>query len=154
MRVSQRTDGLPVYTVVRNDKERTLHRNMHFLLGLRRDSESILSNLAKFENTENPELIQIDNVLNSDGEVDQPVYEGPQTQSHASKLMQANLLMDNLFDLHSGEICDEMLDAFLIDDKPRKSLKDLVLEFWYQQLFTIYCVYCDLAEAKTHSINY
>ena len=72
--VSQRSDGLPVYTVMRNVCERTLHRNMLFPLGLRRDSESILSNLAEFENTENPELNQVDNFSNGDGEVDQPVY--------------------------------------------------------------------------------
>ena len=33
--VSQRSDGLPVYTVERNGRERTLHRNMLFPLGLR-----------------------------------------------------------------------------------------------------------------------
>ena len=32
--VSQRSDGLPVYTVMRNDRERTLHRNMLFSLDL------------------------------------------------------------------------------------------------------------------------
>ena len=32
--VSQCSDGLPVYTVMRNDTERTLHWNMLFLLGL------------------------------------------------------------------------------------------------------------------------
>ena len=32
--VSQRSDGLPVYTVMRNDSERILHRNMLFPLGL------------------------------------------------------------------------------------------------------------------------
>ena len=67
--VSQRSDGLPVYTVMKNDSERTLHRNMLFPLGLRCDSESILSNLAEFENTENPELNQVDNFSNGDGEV-------------------------------------------------------------------------------------
>ena len=40
--VSQRSDGLPVYTVVRNNKERTLHHNMLFLLGLQHNTESIL----------------------------------------------------------------------------------------------------------------
>ena len=71
--VSQRSDGLPVYTVVRNDSERTLHRNMLFPLGLRHDSVSILSNLAECENTENPESNQVDNFSNGDGEVDQPI---------------------------------------------------------------------------------
>ena len=32
--VSQHSDGLPVYTVMRNDRERTLHCNMLFPLGL------------------------------------------------------------------------------------------------------------------------
>ena len=121
-------------------------------MGLRYDSESILSNLAEFEDSENPELVQVDNVSNSDGEVDQPVYEGPQTRSRTNKLMKANLLMSDLFDVQSGEICDEILDVFIVDDKPGESLKDLILEFWYQQIFMIYCVCCDLAEARTHSI--
>ena len=94
--VSQRSDGLPVYTVMRNDSERILHRNMLFPLGLQCDSESILSNLAEFENTENPELNQVDNFSNDDGEVDQPIYEGPQTWSRNRKLMKANTLMANL----------------------------------------------------------
>ena len=32
--VSQRSDGLPVYTVIRDDRERTLHHNMLFPLGI------------------------------------------------------------------------------------------------------------------------
>ena len=68
--VSQRSDGLPVYTVMRNGCERTLPRNMLFPLGLRHDSGSILSNLAEFENMENPESNQVDNFSNGDGEVD------------------------------------------------------------------------------------
>ena len=32
--ISQHSDGLPVYTVTRNGRERILHRNMFFLLGL------------------------------------------------------------------------------------------------------------------------
>ena len=30
-----------------------------------------------------------------------------------------------------------------------ESFKDLILEFWYQQVFTVYKVCCDLAEAGT-----
>ena len=150
--VSQRSDGLPVYTVIRNDSERTLHRNMLFLLGLQHDSESILSNLAEFENTENPELNQVDNFSNGDGEVDQPVYEGPQIWSHTRKLMKANTLMANLFDIQSNEVCDEISEVLIVDEEPTEPLKDLILEFWYKQVFTFYCVCCDLAEAGTHSI--
>ena len=94
--VSQCSDGLPVYTVMRNDRERTLHRNMLFPLALRRDSGRILPNLAEFENTENLESNQVDNFSNDDGEVDQPVYEGPQTRSRTRKLMKANCVMANL----------------------------------------------------------
>ena len=124
---------------------------MLFPLGLQCDSESTLPNLAEFENLENPDLAQVDNFSNSDGEIDQPVYEGPQTRSGTKNLMKANVLMNNLFDVQSGEICDEISEILIVDDKP-KSLKDLILEFWYQQVFTLYCVCCDLAEARTHSI--
>ena len=48
--------------------------------------------------------------------------------------MKANLLMNNLFDVHSGEICDEILDIFIMDDKPRESLKDLILEAFHDLL--------------------
>ena len=89
--VSQRLDGLPVYTVIRNDRERTLHHNMLFLLGLRHDTESILDDTGKSENSGNPVREQVDNFLIVDGEVDQPVYEGPQTWSLTKQLMKANV---------------------------------------------------------------
>ena len=101
--ISQCSDGLLFYTVTRNGRERTLHRNMLFPLGLRRDIESTLPKLAEFENTENPDMDQVDNFSNGDGEVDQPDYEGPQTRSHTRKLMKANCLMANLFDVETGE---------------------------------------------------
>ena len=125
---------------------------MLFPLGLQRDSESILSNLTEFENAENLELNQVDNSSNGDGEVDQPVYEGPQTLSHTRKLMKANTLMANLFDIQSNEVCDEISEVLIVDEEPTESLKDLILEFWYKQVFTFYCVCCNLAEAGTHSI--
>ena len=139
--VSQRSDGLLVYTVMRNGCERTLHRNMLFLLDLRRDSGSILSNLAEFENTENPELNQVDNFSSDDGEVDQPVYEGPQTRNRTRKLMKANTIMANLFDIQSNEVCDEISEVLIVEE-----------EFWYKQFFMFYHVCCDLVEAGTHSI--
>ena len=52
--------------------------------------------------------------------------------------MKANLLMGNLFDLESNEICDDISDIINSDDEPRESIKDLILQFWYQQLFTEY----------------
>ena len=153
--VSQCSDGLPVYTVTRNSRERTLHRNMLFPLALRRDSGSVLPCLAEFENTENPDINQVDNFSNSDGEVGQPAYKGPQTRSRTRKLMKANCLMANLFDVQSGELYDEVPEVLTVIDEsnpPVESLRTLILEFWYKQIFTFYGVCCDLAEAGVHSI--
>ena len=112
-----------------------------------------MPNLAEFENTENPESNQVDNFSNDDGEVDQPVYEGPQTWSHTRKLMKANCLMADLFDIKTGKICDDVSDVIVVVSKVNdKSIRDLVLEFWYKQDFMFYCVCCDLAEAGVHSI--
>ena len=97
---------------------------------------------------------QVDNFSNNDGEVDQPVYKGPQTQSRTRKLMKANCLMAN-FDIEMGELCDEVSDILVAADEPpqlAESFRTLILEFWYKQAFTIYCVCCDLAEARAHSI--
>ena len=111
-----------------------------------------MSNLAEFENTENPDLDQVDNFSNDYGEVDQPVYEGPQTQSCTRKLMKANTVMANLFDIQSKEVCGEILEVLIVEEEPTESLKDLILEFWYEQVFMFYRVCCDLAEAGAHSI--
>ena len=68
--VSQRSDGLPVYTVVRNDRERTLYCNMLFLLGLWNDTESILDDMGESESSGNPVEEQVDNFLIVDSEID------------------------------------------------------------------------------------
>ena len=142
--VSQCSDGLPVYTVMRNDRERTLHCNMLFPLGLQCDIESIVDDTGESENSGNPVPEQVDNFPASDGEIDQPIYEGPQTQSLTRNLMKANILMDQMFDAH------ESFDTISI---PCESIRDLILKFWYQQVFTVYMVCHGLAEARTHSIN-
>ena len=49
--ISQRSDGLPVYVV---DRERTLHYNMLFLLGVQHDTESILDDIGESEQSGNP----------------------------------------------------------------------------------------------------
>ena len=71
--VSQRSDGLPVYTVVRDDRERTLHHNMLFLLALQHDIGSTLYDIGESEILGNPVAEQVGNFPGSDGEVDQPV---------------------------------------------------------------------------------
>ena len=126
---------------------------MLFLLGLWHDFESILPDIHESESRGNPDLEQVDNFPTADGKIDQPVYEGPQTQSHTKKLMKANLLLDNLFDLESSEICDNTVAVMEFNKEPVESMRDLILQFWYQQLYTVYLVCCDLAEARTHSIN-
>ena len=92
---------------MKNDRERTLHRNMLFLLGLRRDTESVLNNIGGSANSGNPVPEQVDNFPTSDVEVDQPVYEGPQTQSHTRNLMKANILMDQMFDIEESSITNK-----------------------------------------------
>ena len=143
--VSQRSDGLPIYTVVRNDRERTLHCNILFLLGIRHEIEGILDNIGGSENSGNPVSVQVDNFPVSDGEVDQPVYEVPQTWSHSKRLMKANILMDQMFDI------DQILVSEVVANP--ESFEDLILEFWYQQVFMVYKVCCDLAETGTCSVN-
>ena len=102
--VSQHSDGLPVYTVMKNDRERTLHHNMLFPLDLRRDTEGILDTIGEYENSRNPVPEQVANFPISDGEVDQPIYEGPQARSHTRNLMKANILMDQMFDIEGSSI--------------------------------------------------
>ena len=68
------------------------------------DIEGILDGIGESENSGNPVSVQVDNFPVSNGEVDQPVYEGPQTQSHSKKLMKANILMDRMFDIDHIQI--------------------------------------------------
>ena len=89
---------------------------MLFPLGLWCDIESILDDTGESEKSGNPVREQVDNFqsFDSDGEVDQPIYEGPQTCSCTKKLMKANILMDQLFDISTNEFCDE--DVTVLDD--------------------------------------
>ena len=70
---------------------------MLFPLGLQCDSENILNDTGDSEKLGNPVLEQVDNFPISDCEVDQPVYDGPQTWSHTKKLMKANILMLTMY---------------------------------------------------------
>ena len=53
-------------------------------------------------------------------------------------------LMDQMFDIHSGEICDDIVNVIEIPEKPEESIRDLILQFGYQQAFTVDMVCCDL----------
>ena len=103
---------------------------MLFLLGLQHDSESILSDLGESENQGNPVIDQVDNFPPIDGEVGQPIYKGPQTWSCTKKLVKVNLLMNQLFDVNTGEICDDNDDIVDFDEHPgQESIRDLILHF-------------------------
>ena len=104
-----------------------------------------MNGIGESENSGNPVPEQVGNFPTSDGEVDQPIYEGPQTRSCTRNLMKANILMDQMFD--TQELLSNIIPI------PHESVHDLILEFWYQQVFTVYMVCCDLVEAGTHSIN-
>ena len=67
--------------------------------------------------------------------------------------MKANTLMDQMFDIQTGEIHDDFVDIRDASNEPVESIRDLILEFWSQQVFTVYMVCCDLVAARTHSIN-
>ena len=97
----------------------------------------MFTKLAEFENTENPEL-QVDNFSTYDGEVEQPIHEGPQTRSRTRKLMKANCLIANLFDIGTDKICDDVSEIVTVHDF--KSVRDLILDFWYKQVFMIVSV--------------
>ena len=118
---------------------------MLFPLGIWHEKEGILDDIGRSVHFGNPVLVQVDNFPVSDGEVDQPVYEGPQTWSRSKKLMKTNILMDWMFEIDQLPIPE-------VVDNP-ESLGDLILKSWYQQVFTVYKVCCDLAEARTHSIS-
>ena len=104
-----------------------------------------MNDIGKSENSGNPVPKQVDNFPSSDGEVDQSISEGPQTWSRTRNLMKANILMDQMFD--TKESSSNVIPI------PHESIRDLILEFWHQQVFTVFMVCCDLAEAGTHSIN-
>ena len=103
-----------------------------------------MNDIGESENSGNSVPVQVDNFPTSDGEVDQPIYVRPQMQSHTRNLMKANILMDQMFDIQSSST---------IIPIPHESVCDLILEFWYQQVFTVYMVCCDLVEVGTRSIN-
>ena len=61
--------------------------------------------------------------------------------------------MDQMFDIQTSEICDNIADIRDVSNRSVESIKDLILKFWYQQAFTAYGVCCSLVAAGTHSIN-
>ena len=46
--------------------------------------------------------------------------------------------MDQMFDIQTGEICDDIVDIRDASNEPVESIRDLLLEFWSQQVFSLY----------------
>ena len=139
--IKQREDGLPVFVVVNNGRERVLHHNMLFLLKYRREIESNIDNLDESDRTA-PEQFQGDAEM-SDLE-DQPVYQGPQTQSHTKALMKANLIMDECF----------KTDNAFEPSHEKETLSSLVNQFLFLQAACIYNFICDVIETGAHLSSY
>ena len=45
------------------------------------------------------------------------------------KLMKANILMDQMFDIQSNKICNDVIDLMDMSDIPLESIGDLILQF-------------------------
>ena len=139
--IKQREDGLPVFVVANNGRERVLHHNMLFPLNYRREIEGNINDLGKSDRTA-PEQIQGDAEM-SDLE-DQPVYQGPQTWSHTKALMKANLIMNE---------CFENDNAFEPSHE-KETLSSLVNQFLFLQAACIYNFICDVIETGAHLSSY
>ena len=70
---------------------------MHFPLNYHCEIESDIGGNGESEKLMTSEQIQSE-VIESDLE-DQPVYQGPQTQSHTKTLMKVNLVMNECFQI-------------------------------------------------------
>ena len=139
--IKQREDGLPVFVVVNNGRERVLHHNMLFLLKYRREIESNIDNLDESDRTA-PEQFQGDAEM-SDLE-DQPVYQGPQTWSRTKALMKANLIMNKCFET----------DNAFEPSHEKETLSSLVNQFLFLQAACIYNFICDVIETGAHLSSY
>ena len=114
---------------------------MLFLLHYLHEIESIIDNIGEFDDKQTPEQIQ-DDVQMSDPE-DQPIYQGPQTQSHTKALMKVNLLMNKCFQV------DEMFSSAMPIAR-RELISSLVIHFLYLQAACVYNWFYDLVDTGAH----
>ena len=140
--IKQREDGLPVFVVTNNGQERVLHRNMLFPLNYQREIESNIDNLGESDRKIAPEQIQGGAEM-SDLE-DQPIYQGPQTQSHTKALMKANLIMNECFET----------DSAFEPHHGKETLSSLVNQFFFLQAACIYNFTGDVIETGAHLSSY
>ena len=140
--IKQREDGLPVFVVTNNGRERVLHCNMLFPLNYRCVIESNIDDLGKSDRKIAPEQIKGDAEM-SDLE-NQPIYQGPQTRSCTKALMKENLIMNECF----------KTDGAFEPCHGKETISSLVNQFFFLQAACIYNFICDMIETGAHLSSY
>ena len=110
---------------------------MLFLLHYQHEIESNIENIGEFDDKQTPEQTQDDVQMSDPG--DQPIYQGPQTQSHTKALMKANLLMNECFQV------DEMFSPTMLIAR-REPIRLLIICFLYLQAVCVYNWFYDLVD--------
>ena len=118
-----------------------MHHNMLFPLNYHHETESNVEGKGEPETLLTPEQIQ-DDVTLSDLD-DQPIYQGPQTQSRTKALMKANLVMNECSHI------DETFQPELVTTC-REPLHSLIVQFLCLQATCVYNLVCDLFETRAH----
>ena len=72
---------------------------------------------------------------------DQPIYQGPQTQSPTKALMKANLLMNECFQV------DEMFSPTMLIAR-REPISSLIIHILYLQAACVYNWFYDLVDTR------
>ena len=115
---------------------------MLFPLNYRCEIESNIDDLGESDRKIAPEQIQGDAEM-SDLE-DQPIYQGPQTQSRTKALMKANLIMNKCFEI----------DSAFEPHHGKETLSSLVNQFFFLQPACVYNFICDMIETGAHLSSY
>ena len=115
---------------------------MLFLLNYHHEIESNVGSNGKSEKLKTPEQIQSEVVESN--LVDQPVYQGPQTQSHTKALMKVNLVMNECFQID---------DTFQLVSET-ESVSSLIGQFLFLEASCIYNFVCVLIESGAHLSSY
>ena len=84
---------------------------MLFPLNYQCETESNIDDTGEFDGEGTLEHIQDD--VHMSALEDQPVYRGPQTQSHAKALMKTNLIMNKYFQI-DNMLCRALLQLFMV----------------------------------------
>ena len=115
---------------------------MLFPLNYHHEIESDISGNGESEKLKTPEQIQSE-VIESDLD-DQPVYQGPQTQSCTKALMKVNLIMNECF-----QVDDTFQPA-----SETESISALIGQFLFLEASCIYNFVCDLIKSRVHLSSY